>query len=117
MDRNQRPRSRRLKAAQARLEVISDTYLSMNAPMQWALPTFLEQRKNIQQQLLDRVLSNLAELDRQLSAQKTCQRLIVEAGWYAVLRVPVTQTDEELVVDAAAPEICSRASRTFLRLS
>ena len=88
-----------VKAAEARLEVISDTYLSMNAPMQWALPTFLEQRKNVQQQLLDRVLSNLAELDRQLSAQKTCQRLIVEAGWYAVLRVPVTQTDEELAVE------------------
>lgn len=88
-----------VKAAEARLEVISDTYLSMNAPMQWALPTFLEERKNVQQQLLDRVLSNLAELDRQLSAQKTCQRLIVEAGWYTVLRVPVTQADEELAVE------------------
>jgi hypothetical protein len=59
----------------------------------------LEQRKSIQQQLLDRVLTNLAELDRQLAAQKTCQRLSVEGGWYAVLRVPVTQTDEELAVD------------------
>ena len=45
------------------------------------------------------MLANLAELDRQLAAQKTCQRLIVEGGWYAVLRVPVTQTDEELAVD------------------
>src|SRR5258706_15066350 len=71
----------------------------MNAPIQWALPALLEQRKNIQQQLLDRVLGNLAELDRQLAAQETCQRLSVEGGWYAVLRVPVTQTDEELAVD------------------
>ena len=53
----------------------------------------------VQQQLLDRVLSNLAELDRQLSAQKTGQRSTAEAGWYAVLRVPVTQTDEELAVE------------------
>jgi alanine-synthesizing transaminase len=88
-----------LEAAQARLEVISDTYLSMNAPIQWALPALLEQRKSIQQQLLDRVLSNLTELDRQLAAQKTCQRLTVEGGWHAVLRVPVTQTDEELAVN------------------
>jgi alanine-synthesizing transaminase len=88
-----------LEAAQSRLEVIADTYLSMNAPIQWALPALLGQRKNIQQQLLDRVLGNLAELDRQLAAQKTCQRLTVEGGWYAVLRVPVTQTDEELAVD------------------
>ena len=88
-----------VEAAQARLEVIADTYLSMNAPIQWALPALLEQRKTIQQQLLDRVLDNLAELDRQLAAQKTCQRLSVEGGWYAVLRVPVTQTDEELAID------------------
>jgi alanine-synthesizing transaminase len=85
--------------AQARLEVIADTYLSMNAPIQWAIPVLLDQRKTIQQQLLDRVLGNLSELDRQLSAQKTCQRLSLEGGWYAVLRVPVTQTDEELTVD------------------
>jgi alanine-synthesizing transaminase len=88
-----------VEAAQARLEVIADTYLSMNAPLQWALPTLLEQRKSIQLQLLDRVLANLAELDRQLAAQKTCQRLSVQGGWYALLRVPVTQTDEELAVD------------------
>jgi aspartate/methionine/tyrosine aminotransferase len=88
-----------VEAAQARLEVISDTYLSMNAPIQWAVPALLEQRKSIQQQLLDRILGNLAELDRQLAAQKTFQRLNVEGGWYAVLRVPVTQTDEELVID------------------
>src|SRR6202044_862488 len=29
--------------ALARLEIIADTYLSMNAPVQWAIPTFLEQ--------------------------------------------------------------------------
>jgi alanine-synthesizing transaminase len=88
-----------VEAAQARLEVISDTYLSMNAPIQWALPALLKQRTSIQQQLLDRARGNLAEFDRQLAAQQTCHRLGVEAGWYAVLRVPVMQTDEELVVD------------------
>lgn len=88
-----------VEAAQSRLEVISDTYLSMNAPIQWATPVLLEQRKSIQQQLLNRVLANLEELDRQLATQKACQRLDVEGGWYAVLRVPVTQTDEELAVD------------------
>jgi aspartate/methionine/tyrosine aminotransferase len=87
------------EAALARLEVIADTYLSMNVPIQWAAPALLAQREPIQKQLLDRVLANLAELDRQLAAQEACQRLRVEGGWYAVLRVPVTQTDEELAVD------------------
>jgi aspartate/methionine/tyrosine aminotransferase len=89
----------RVAAAMARLEVIADTYLSMNAPIQWAVPALLEQRNNIQPQLLARVGENLAELDRQLAAQKACQRLRVEGGWYAVLRVPVTRTDEELAVE------------------
>jgi alanine-synthesizing transaminase len=87
------------EAAMGRLEVIADTYLSMNAPVQWALPVLLEQRRSIQRQLLERVRSNLAELDRQLAGQKACSRLIVEGGWYAVLRVPVTRSDEELAIE------------------
>ena len=86
-------------AAMARLEVIADTYLSMNAPIQWAVPALLEQRSDIQAQLLQRVRANLAELDRQLAAQKSCERLCVEGGWYAVLRVPVTRSDEELAIE------------------
>jgi aspartate/methionine/tyrosine aminotransferase len=85
--------------AMGRLEVIADTYLSMNAPVQWALPVMLEQRESIQRQLLERVRGNLAELDRQLAAQKACERLSVEGGWYAVLRVPVTRSDEELAIE------------------
>ncbi|MGA7514152.1 MAG: pyridoxal phosphate-dependent aminotransferase [Candidatus Sulfotelmatobacter sp.] len=88
-----------VEAAQARLEVIADTYLSLNAPIQCATPALLDQRKTIQPQLLNRVRGNLTELDRQLAAQKSCQRLNVEGGWYAVLRVPVAQTDEELAID------------------
>jgi alanine-synthesizing transaminase len=85
--------------AMGRLEVIADTYLSMNAPVQWALPALLEQRKDIQGQLMERVQRNLAELDRQLAGQRACSRLIVEGGWYAVLRVPVTRSDEELAIE------------------
>ncbi len=86
-------------AALARLEVIADTYLSMNAPIQLAAPVLLEQRRAIQPLLLDRVRANLSELDRGLARHKTCGRLDVEGGWYAVLRVPVTQSDEELAID------------------
>jgi aspartate/methionine/tyrosine aminotransferase len=86
-------------AAMARLEVIADTYLSMNAPVQWAVPALLEQRSDLQRQLMGRVRANLEELDRQLAGQKTCQRLQVEGGWYAVLRVPVTRSDEELAIE------------------
>jgi alanine-synthesizing transaminase len=73
----------------------------MNAPIQWAVPTLLEQRKSVRPQLLQRATENLAEMDRQLAGQTNCQRLCVEGGWYAVLRVPVTRSDEELAIELA----------------
>jgi alanine-synthesizing transaminase len=85
--------------ATARLEVIADTYLSMNAPLQWALPEMLNSRVGIQQQLRERVLTNLSELDAQLRQQSLCHRLQVEGGWYATVRVPVTRSDEELAIE------------------
>ncbi len=84
--------------AQERLEVIADTYLSLSTPLQLATPRLLDQRNAIRSQLLERLASNLAELDAQLARQKACQRLEIDGGWYAVLRVPVTRSDEELVV-------------------
>jgi aspartate/methionine/tyrosine aminotransferase len=85
--------------AMARLELIADTYLSMNAPIQLAAPVLFAQRKDFQRQLMQRIRANLAELDRQLSAQKLCERLEIEGGWYAVLRVPVTRSDEDLAIE------------------
>src|SRR5271169_2540004 len=62
--------------AGARLEIIADTYLSMNAPIQLAAPVLLDQRKQIQPILLDRLRVNLAELDRQLASRPSCVRLL-----------------------------------------
>jgi len=90
------------KQALARLEVIADTYLSMNAPMQLATPVFLEQRRGFQKQLMTRVRRNLSELDRQLAGQKSCSRLRMEGGWNTVLRVPATRSDEELAIELLA---------------
>ena len=86
-------------AAIERLEVIADTFLSMNAPVQLALPLFLKLRHEFQQRLMTRVRANLAALDERLAAQPTCSRLEFEGGWYAVLRVPATRSDEELAIE------------------
>ena len=88
-----------VRHALARLEVIADTYLSMNAPIQLAAPSLLEQRREIQPILLDRLRTNLGEMDRQIARQESCERLQVEGGWYGVLRVPATQSDEDLAID------------------
>lgn len=85
-------------AALERLEVIADTYLSVSAPVQAAAKVLLDQRGGVQRELLDRIRENLAELERQLSMQKVCAGLAVEGGWYGIVRVPVTQSDEELAI-------------------
>jgi alanine-synthesizing transaminase len=85
--------------ALARLEVIADTYLSVNAPVQLALPRFLEQRHAFQGQVMSRVRRNLRELDRQVALEKASSRLTVEGGWCAVLRVPATRSGEDLAID------------------
>jgi alanine-synthesizing transaminase len=85
--------------ALSRLEVIADTFLSLNTPVQLAIPRFLELRHGFQNQLMTRVRRNLTELDAQLAAQSSCSRLELEGGWYAILRVPVTRSDEDLAIE------------------
>lgn len=84
--------------ALARLEVVADTYLSMNAPVQRALPFWLESRVAIQGQIRERVRANLVALDRCLQTHPEgvvlANRLKIEGGWYAILRIPATQADE-----------------------
>jgi aspartate/methionine/tyrosine aminotransferase len=84
--------------AMNRLEVIADTYLSPNAPVQLATAALLEVRHSVQRQLGQRIRHNLAELDAQLSRQQLCDRLRVEGGWYAVLRLPAVCSDEEFAL-------------------
>ncbi|MGO8932391.1 MAG: pyridoxal phosphate-dependent aminotransferase [Terracidiphilus sp.] len=96
--------------ALARLEVIADTFLSMNAPVQWALPAWLAGRSAIQQQIRRRVAANLAVLDRSLNRHpesrpdrtigtaSAVQRLALEGGWYAVLRIPALNPDDQTVL-------------------
>lgn len=83
-----------------RLEVIADTYLSPGTPVQLALPALLGLRAGFERQVIERTTKNLLELDRQLSGPAMAgSRLKVEGGWYAVLRVPATRSDEDLAVE------------------
>jgi hypothetical protein len=87
-----------VKTAVDRLEMIADTYLSPSTPVQLALPKFLSLRHEMQAQLQQRVAANLSALDAMLRESKSLTRLEREGGWYAVLRVPVTATDDDLAV-------------------
>src|SRR5580693_7695072 len=81
-----------------RLEIIADTYLSPSTPVQLALPKFLALRSGLQAQLQRRISANLSALDAMLRESKSLERLDREGGWYAILRVPVTATDDDLTI-------------------
>ncbi|MGH9511829.1 MAG: pyridoxal phosphate-dependent aminotransferase [Terriglobales bacterium] len=91
--------SQKATTALDRLEIIADTFLSVNAPIQLAAPVLMEQRHAIQPPLLERIRKNLVSLDDQLSVQAACSRLQVEGGWYVALRVPATGSDEDLAIE------------------
>jgi alanine-synthesizing transaminase len=88
-----------VQTAVERLEIIADTYLSPGTPVQLALPKFLSLRHALQAQLQRRISANLSVLDAALGESKFLTRLDREGGWYAILRVPVTGTDEALAID------------------
>ena len=75
--------------ALGRLEIVADTFLSMNAPVQLAMPSWLAARGPIQAQILERAGANLAFL-RQIADQAPSglHLLEVDAGWSAVLSLP-----------------------------
>ncbi|MEO7652993.1 MAG: aminotransferase class I/II-fold pyridoxal phosphate-dependent enzyme, partial [Bryobacteraceae bacterium] len=91
------PRDER-DAAMENLELIADTYLSVATPVQHALPALLQIGDGIQRQIAGRVLDNLAVLDEILHTQPAMRRLRVEGGWYAVVQVPRTRSEEEWVL-------------------
>ncbi len=81
-----------------RLEIIADTFLSMNAPVQHAIPAWLASRHILQDQIRRRVAANLALLDRRLAAQPSITRLQADGGWYSILRIPAVEPDEATVL-------------------
>jgi alanine-synthesizing transaminase len=88
-----------VRAAMARIEVISDTFLSVNAPVQFALSHWLAARGSTQQRIRERMAQSLDLLDRRLRGSLG-DRLALQGGWTAVLRVPGNVDGEEFAMAA-----------------
>ncbi len=76
------------------LELIADTYLSVASPVQVALPRLLALSNGVLRQIRERTASNLARLRAAVHGSEATL-LRTEGGWYAVLQVPQTRTEEE----------------------
>ena len=82
-----------------RLELICDTYLSVATPVQLALGALLHQGRHVTRRIAARVRQNYACLARIVPEHPAADLLPVEGGWYAVIRVPATVSEEQLALD------------------
>lgn len=84
-------------AARERLDTVLDTYLSVNTPVERALPELLSIGRLVREQIQVRIQDNLETL-RQLLHGTAANPLNVEGGWSAIVQVPRTSTEEDWVL-------------------
>ena len=91
-------------AALSALEFIADSYLSVGTPVQVALPELLDRGAVIRTAIQERIRRNLAMLHTAVGRHAACDLLRTEGGWSAVVRVPATRSEEQLVLDLLRSE-------------
>ena len=88
----------RVAEALAGLELIADSYLSVSTPVQVAAPALLVAGADMRRQIQERTAANLTTLRAVAGRHPACDVLPVEGGWSAVVRVPATRSEEQLVL-------------------
>jgi alanine-synthesizing transaminase len=76
-----------------RLDIIADTFLSVNTPAQIALPKLLRSSSEIRNQIRLRIQENYRILQSVFMDSSTSV-LRVEGGWYAILQLPQKYSDD-----------------------
>ncbi len=85
--------------AVARLEIICDAYLSVSTPVQLAAADLLTAGAAIRDQIRERITDNYRVLRAEARSYPAVEVLDAEAGWSAVVRVPSTCSEEDLVIN------------------
>jgi aspartate/methionine/tyrosine aminotransferase len=85
-----------VKPAMQRLEIIADTYLSVNTPVQWAAIEWLKNKDAIQNEIKKRVARNLAYVDAHLPV--AIRRVQAQGGWYVMLKIQQHLQDEDVAL-------------------
>ncbi|HEX6973583.1 MAG TPA: pyridoxal phosphate-dependent aminotransferase [Vicinamibacterales bacterium] len=90
---------RLVDAALERLELICDTYLSVSTPVQVAAPALIESGATVRRAIVERIRRNYATLGELTARHPAVERLHADGGWSAVVRVPSTRSEEDLVIE------------------
>jgi aspartate/methionine/tyrosine aminotransferase len=88
-----------VKEASQRLEMIADTFLSVNTPGQNALPDWLSVFPQVRGNILSRVRTNWETIKAKFSGQENERLLRSDGGWYAMLNLPSVKDEEAFVLD------------------
>ena len=88
-----------VKEAIERLEVIADTYLSVNTPSQNALGQWMGVRGEIQSEICARIRKNYFWLQTRLKREIKYQLLKADGGWYSIIRVGQDLNEEVMTID------------------
>jgi alanine-synthesizing transaminase len=100
----------------ARLELVADTYLSVNGPAQGALPELLHLGAAIRGAIQDRLCENEARLQQTFDAGSAVTVLRAHGGWSAILRLPATRSDEEWALALLEEELVLAQPGFFFEL-
>jgi len=78
-----------------RLEIIADTFLSVNTPVQHELTHLLKRGSSTAAHILDRVRKNYSMLRQSFSPPVPASVFSCEGGWSALCRLPSVRSDVE----------------------
>lgn len=90
-----------LRECRERLELIADSYLSVNTPVLLALKSLFKFAPLFQDQLMKRLLANRAFLENCLSLEvppSTAKLWPAQGGWYALVEMTQEGVEEETLV-------------------
>ena len=85
--------------ARRRLELILDTYLSVNTPVQVALPELWRRAEPVRRAIANRVRENLSRARQAVGAASGCDLVRPDGGWSAAIRVPAVVPEDRLVIE------------------
>jgi aspartate/methionine/tyrosine aminotransferase len=90
-----------MTVAREKLELIADTYLSVSTPVQTSASALITAAPELRDQITARTHRNLLALEAAVGRHPALKLLRTEGGWSAIVRVPATQSEEQLVVALA----------------
>lgn len=81
------------------LDLVLDNYLSVSTPVQIATEQLLTEGVSVTEQIRARIAANHRTLVRLVAEHPAAGLLRTEGGWYAVVQVPATRSEEALALE------------------